>query len=305
VPGLLAGVVTVACGGGKAVRSDSAGAGKLGWTDPAAGAPDLAVSPPFAAPGEQMAYRLSLHRVEVAAFSIVVGGVTEAHGRRVLPVEAGVQSTGIAALVKKVRTEFASWIDIDTGRPLLSRVTETAGVDDPSIETSEARYHAARPGTLPIALIEGEAEKVEEQVVAGATVWDVPSILLHLRGWKGEVGDELTAEVVRSRYIWRSRLRIAARESVVTELGSLPAVRIEGVARRVLRDGTWEPNGARRNFSVWISDDADRVPVLIVAHTEYGDVRMQLVEYRPGSAPNLAAGRTGAGGGGGGGGGTP
>jgi hypothetical protein len=289
-------MVAAGCGG-KAVRSDSAGAGKLAWTDPAAGAADLAATPPYAAPGEQMAYRLSLHRVEVAAFSIVVGAVTDAHGRRVLPVEAGVQSTGVAALVKKVRTEFASWIDVATGRPLLSRIVETAGANDPTIETSEARYHEGRPGVLPIALVAGDGtEVVEDQVVAGVAVWDVPSILFHLRGWKGEVGDELTAEVVRSRYIWRSRLRIAARETVVTELGSVPAVRIEGIARRVLRDGTWEPHGARRNFSVWISDDADRVPVLMVAHTEYGDVRMQLVEYRPGSAPNLAAGGAGAGG---------
>src|SRR5690242_863998 len=103
-------LVAAGCGG-KAVRSDSAGAGHLRWTDPAAGAPTLATTPPYAAPGEQMAYRLSLHRLEVAAFGISIGAVTESLGHQVLPVEAGVQSTGLAAMVKKVRTEFASWID--------------------------------------------------------------------------------------------------------------------------------------------------------------------------------------------------
>src|SRR5690349_20566702 len=135
-------LVAAGCGG-KAVRSDSAGAGHLRWTDPAAGAPTLATPPPYAPPGGPKAHRPSPPRLGVAAFGISSGAVTESLGHQVLPVEAGVQSTGLAAMVKKVRTEFASWIDVATGRPVLSRVTETAGVGDPRIETSEARYHAA------------------------------------------------------------------------------------------------------------------------------------------------------------------
>jgi len=38
-----------------------------------------------------------------------------------------------------------------------------------------------------------------------------------------------------------------------------------------------------RHFSLWITDDADRVPVLIVAKTDFGDVKMEIVGYKPGS----------------------
>ena len=39
---------------------------------------------------------------------------------------------------------------------------------------------------------------------------------------------------------------------------------------------------ATRTFSVWLSDDADRVPLRVVGHTELGDVTMELVEYTRG-----------------------
>jgi len=284
-------LVAAACGGGHGGAAGKGTPGPIALSDPAAAALDLAAVPPFVAPGERMAYRLSVYKVEVGVFGIDVGDPTEVAGRRTIVVEAGVQSTGIAALFKKVRTEFASWVDVENGRPVLSRVTETAGADDPSIEVSEARFHGAHEGLLPIAMTAPDGtQTVEDQTVVGADVWDVPSILLYLRGWDAEVGAEMTAQVVRSRYVWRGQFRIAARETRVTELGQLPTVRIDGVARRILRDGTWEPRGDVREVSVWITDDADRVPVLVVGHTDFGDVRMEIVGYTAGHAANLRDG---------------
>jgi len=73
-------------------------------------------------------------------------------------------------------------------------------------------------------------------------------------------------------------------ENVVTQLGELPAVRIEGRSRRLNRDGTDDPTGDTRKYTIWISDDADRVPLQLIAKTDYGDLRMDIVEYRPGAA---------------------
>jgi hypothetical protein len=39
---------------------------------------------------------------------------------------------------------------------------------------------------------------------------------------------------------------------------------------------------------MWISDDADRVPLLMVAETDYGDIRMEIVDYTAGTGQNLA-----------------
>ena len=97
-----------------------------------------------------------------------------------------------------------------------------------------------------------------------------------------------TLDVIRSRYVWRTDITLAAYENLPTSMGDLPAVRIDGVSRRVARDGQIDPtNKDVRHYSMWFSDDADRVPLAIVAATDYGDLRMDIVEYVAGTGPRL------------------
>lgn len=271
-----------ACSGGGASKAPTTGG--LHSAEPAATG-DLTAAAPFVSPGEVISYRLSVLGVEIGQFTIAVGAQAEVAGRTTIEVQAGVQSTGIAAMFKKVRTDFASWIDVHTGRPVVGRVVESAGKDDPTIETTEARFHAQKDHLLPLAILapDGSETNVENQVTAGDTVWDVPSMLMFLRGWGAEIGAELSAQVVRSRYIWQGEFKLADREVKTTQLGDLPTVRIDGISRRLLRNGSWEPQGDIRHFSLWITDDADRVPVLVVAKTDFGDVKMEIVGYTPGS----------------------
>jgi hypothetical protein len=51
-----------------------------------------------------------------------------------------------------------------------------------------------------------------------------------------------------------------------------------------VRDGTIDPTSDTRRFSIWLTDDADRVPVKLLAKTDYGDIVMELLAYRPGEA---------------------
>ena len=42
-----------------------------------------------------------------------------------------------------------------------------------------------------------------------------------------------------------------------------------------------------RHYSIWVSDDADRVPLLLVAKTDYGDVKMEIIDYAAGQGKRL------------------
>jgi len=53
----------------------------------------------------------------------------------------------------------------------------------------------------------------------------------------------------------------------------------EGVSFRARRDLKAETTKPSRRFRVWLSDDADRVPLKVVANTELGEVVMHLTEY--------------------------
>jgi len=73
----------------------------------------------------------------------------------------------------------------------------------------------------------------------------------------------------------------------VTELGELPALRFDGHTYKLGRDGKRMPGNDERHFSVWISDDDGRVPLQTTARTDYGDIKMQIIDYQPGTGQRL------------------
>src|SRR5690606_3704282 len=119
------------------------------------------------------------------------------------------------------------------------------------------------------------------------TTWDLNGFLVALRTWEAAPGSRSTIEVFRSRNMWNVAVTIRGKEKLATELGELPALRFDAHTFRLNRDGTKDPGADERDFSLWIGDDAGRVPLQINARTDYGDVKMQIVEYVPGNGEPL------------------
>jgi hypothetical protein len=67
----------------------------------------------------------------------------------------------------------------------------------------------------------------------------------------------------------------------------LPALRFDGHTYKLGRDGKPLAGTAARDFSLWISDDDGRVPLQIVARTDYGPIKMTIVDYQPGNGKRL------------------
>jgi hypothetical protein len=244
--------------------------------------------PPFVAPGERMTYRVSLHDVTLASFAIgVAPAPTDLEGRRTIVVQAAAESVGVAAMVKPLKIEFATWLDVRNGETQLFRATESAGNGDETVEVNEARFTQLADGRFPISTSRPDRSELIEIQVASQRPTDIITMLMAARAWDGPLGTSRTLEVVRSRYMWRTEVKVAARTPLVTELGQLPAVKLDAVTSRLLRDGTLDKGTAPRHFSVWISDDADRVPLQLVAQSDYGDIRMEIADYTAGTAPNL------------------
>jgi hypothetical protein len=62
-------------------------------------------------------------------------------------------------------------------------------------------------------------------------------------------------------------------------MGQFDVLRIDGVAQRLTRTLREDRRKQPRHYTIWISDDQSRLPLLIKGKTEYGDVRAELVEY--------------------------
>jgi hypothetical protein len=274
--GLVA-VVVAGCGGAARPMPDTYVASRDPSPLPAVDEP--AAGPPLVRVGEQMAYRVSLHGVPLAELVIDAGGIVPIGDRAAMQVEVRVDTQALASLIAPVHDRFTTWIDVVTGRPLQFHAREAAAKDGGALEETAARF--AR-GQYAVRLVVGDAAGGEEVQVVRGTPFDFAAFLVFMRSWEAAQGSELTVDIMRSRFVWRVRVVVAARGNLETALGALPVVRFEGEGVRLLRDGTVDPTSDRRRFTIWISDDADRVPVKLAAHTDYGDVLLELGAYQAG-----------------------
>jgi hypothetical protein len=235
-----------------------------------------------------MQYKLSLQGIDLAAFELDIGEVAALGGASAITVQGHAKVTGVAAFIATIDDHFTSWVDVATGHPLRFQADEYASGSKTNIEHAVVDLAGRSGDTVAVMFhVNDTAPKLEPQKVSQPVVWDYNAFLLALRAWEGPVGSALGFEVFRSRYVWHVDVTIRGKDKRVTALGALPALRIDGTTYKLDRKGARDPGSAERRFTMWISDDGDRVPLEIRATTDYGDLRMQIVDYQPGTGARL------------------
>jgi hypothetical protein len=235
-----------------------------------------------------MTYKVSLKEIELASYTLTVGDVLELEGVRAIAVETHARSSGIASVVAKVDDRFTSYINVDNGRPVTFQTTEYETNSDTNIEHSIVEVSKRSNDVIPVSFRLNDAVPTPEpQKVTQSDVWDYNAFLVALRAWEAPEGSTISTEVFRSRFLWKIDIKVGGKTRLVTELGELPAVRFDGHAMKLARDGGKFPDTAERDFSIWISDEGDRVPLKTTAATDYGDIEMVIVEYQPGTGERI------------------
>lgn len=242
-------------------------------------------------PGERMTYKLALRGVELAAFSLTAGELQELDGARVIVVESHARSVGIADWIARIDDRFTSWIDVETGRSRRFQAAEYETNSQTNVEHVVADLARREGDQIPVTFrINDAPAEPEPQRVGEPEVWDYNTFLVALRAWEQPPGSRVNAEVFRSRYLWNVDMKIRGREKIHTELaelGEVMALRFDAHMYRLTRDGEKDPRSDERDLSIWISDDDGRVPLRTLTRTDYGDLRLEIVDYHPGDGPRL------------------
>jgi hypothetical protein len=226
-------------------------------------------------PGESMAYEVRLGGLLAGEAELAVGETGTFEGHRAVVVKSRAATAGAAALIKKIVDEATTVIDLDSGRPLK---LDTYVVQDGKTTTAQARF------TGNIANVtysrDDEGKPHSYKIDFGAmTVHDTHSAMAQLRGWRATPGTTRTVFVVGGRRLWRVDVRYVGEETIGSILGNRRAVHFDGASYHARANFGVESDKPSRTFSVWLSDDADRVPLKMSAHTELGEVTMALTDY--------------------------
>jgi hypothetical protein len=245
---------------------------------PFTGAPvPLEVADPFFVAGESMYWELSLHGVVGGEAVISVGNPGLMDDRRAIVVRSRVQSSGVARLIKKINDDVTTWIDLGSSLPIHISSKLEFGHRATEIET---HFRENRTGFDYQYQRRGKPLRVlAQRIPVAVPVHDAHSVLGVLRAWEPCDGTRAYFYVVGGRRVWHNTIVFTGREAIRTAMGTFPAIRIDGVATRLNRRLAVDTRKKPRAYSVWFSDDANRVPLRMTAQTEYGPVRAELVDY--------------------------
>jgi hypothetical protein len=273
-PVLLVFLAIVACGG-----ACGSGAGSAAVQTPAslpAVEPNVRLEElqPYFVAGEQITWEVSYLGMQGGRARLAVGTPGLVEGKRMISVVAEAESAGIFAAIKRVRDSVSSWIDVGSGLPW-----KTISIVEMKGKMLEVK--AVRRDGEPIADLqvkrEGKESK-ETKHLPSLQTHDPVSAILVLRSWNAPLGSRGAFNTLGGLRVWRTDVVVEAREEIGCPFGKRQAVRISGVSRRMV-GGHPDKRHKPRSFTMWMSEDAQRIPLRIVAKTEYGEIEVLATSY--------------------------
>ncbi len=252
--------------------------------------PVFPVSPPLLAPKsaeqlkiadgvlpaeQQLTWNVTFRGIRGGQAVLALGKAGLLEGRRVIVVKSRVETQGLASAIKKLRDDVTSWIDTKTSLPVRARSHFVIGERETLVET---RF---RSGDLAIKYrpIGKDWRTRTQKVPPNEVTRDPHASLAVLRAWDAAPGSQAYFYTQSGRTLWRQDLTMGNRETIRTKLGKIPSVRINAVAVRYTRMFRRNAKKKPRTYSLWISNDSRRLPLLLLANTEFGKVKIELVEY--------------------------
>jgi len=226
--------------------------------------PAFAAAPSVYGPGERMVFSIGYGPITAGEGILEVVGLTEYKGHTCYNIQSKANSNRFFSSIYKVRDKVTSYIDVETlySRYFNKRLREgdykkTVEIDFDHIG-GEARYSNGE--TYPIS----------------SGVQDVLSAFFYVRNLDLEVGKAFHVPAHSSRRTYDLKVIIHGKEKVEVEAGTWNCYVVEPV---IEGDGLFKHEG---KLTLYITDDAYRIPVLIKTKVPVGSIDVELKDYRPG-----------------------
>jgi len=225
--------------------------------------PPVPAAAPFG-PGEKLVFSIGYGVISAGEAILEIEGLTTYQGHTCYHIQSKANSNRFFSSVYKVRDKIVSYIDVETlySRYFYKRLRE--GDYKKTVEISfdheeeTARY--ANGHTYPIP----------------SGVQDVLSAFYYVRSLDLEVGQEYFVPAHSSRKTYDLKVIVHGRERVEVEAGTYDCLVVEPV---ILGEGLFKHEG---KLTLYLTDDAYKIPVMIKTKVPVGSIDVELKEYRAG-----------------------
>ncbi len=192
-------------------------------------------------------------------------------GRSVYHVQGEGKTTGLSKLFFKVEDYYESYIDKYNDRPyrFIRKIDEGGHTKDIQIDFD---HESGR------ALVHNKKHETKETVSFPRDAQDMVSAFYYLRNNLDvntiSEGDTVDMNMFFDKENYKFRLKFLGRETLKTNFGKVPCLifRPYVQAGRVFKE--------KESLTVWVSDDDNKIPLLIKADLAVGSLKATLTEFK-------------------------
>jgi hypothetical protein len=230
--------------------------------------PVAAIHPAPYGPGELLVFSIDYGPVNAGEASLEVGEVIESGGHPCYPVESRAASNRFFSAFYLVRDKVVTHIDVSTlaTRYFSKRLREGDYRQNVAIrydqEAGKARH------------LDGH----DEDVPFG--VQDILSAFYFVRTLPLEPGEPARVVTHSSRKTYDLVVDVHGRETITVPAGTFDCIVVQPV---IQGEGLFQFEG---DLTIWLTDDARRLPVLMKTKVKVGAIDASLKSYRPGRPLN-------------------
>ena len=223
-----------------------------------------------------MTFEVDYGGIPAGDIAFAVGNIGHDAGRTEVVISSRINSSGVAALIKHIEDCTTTTVDVASGRPVV--VESAAQYGDVS-----GSAHASYEGSIVDVQSKRASDAKPQRMhfdLHGDIAYDAHTAMAIIRGWHGVAGEHRSLWVVGGKRLWRTDFQWGGPATIETKFGNRAAIRIESQAYHARANRVVDEKTAPRTMTLWLSDDDDRVPLRVVAHTEIADATVELTEYQ-------------------------
>ncbi len=219
--------------------------------------------------GEWLRYKMSYSGFLRAGTAILEVKETNFRGKKVYHTKGSGWTSGMIKWFFKVDDKYESYFDKDTIKPyLFKRKIDEGGYKKHRITSFNYKYKKAYVQDFT---------KQKDTSVAFDNVQDMLSSFYHLRNYnvdKMKKGEEIAIDMFMDSKVYPFKLRFLGREILKTKFGKVKTMLFRPLVQsgRVFK--------AQESVTLWITDDANKIPVKMKADLSVGSLRAELEAYK-------------------------
>lgn len=220
--------------------------------------------------GEWLQYRMNYSNFLNAGYSTIEVKELKHNGKDAFHIIGHGKSTGLVSLFFKVRDDYQSYLYKENFQPFKSirKIDEGGYTKDQEISfdysTNEATVKNFKHNTVTKHPI-------------NSNIQDILSSLYYIRNQNIsnlKIGDEIALEMFFDQEINNFKLRFLGKEIIKTKFGKVKTLKFMPLvqAGRVFKK--------QESVTIWISDDENKIPLLVKASLAVGSLRADLDEFK-------------------------